>query len=197
MQMDHARLRTLRLERGANLSNVAKVIGVSISTLSKIEHGKGASARVVKALAEFYGVAFESLLTSEWVAQKPESPNGVLQSSLLYELRMKKGVSLKEAAVATGIDPSTLSLFENGKRKNTSYPTLLKLADYYGVSPDDLMPPKESPPELIEWLWKHPEFYVDGELVDISAEGATEQMIMAVRMGAAWVTKENHRKGEK
>lgn len=56
----------------------------------------------------------------------------------LRELRKEKGISLKELGAEMGVAESTMSLYENGKRQ-PDYETLLKLAEYFGVSVDYLL----------------------------------------------------------
>ncbi len=56
----------------------------------------------------------------------------------LKELRKEKGISLKELGSVVGVAESTMSLYENGKRQ-PDYETLLKLAEYFGVTVDYLL----------------------------------------------------------
>ena len=56
----------------------------------------------------------------------------------LKELRKTKGISLKELGAIVGVAESTMSLYENGKRQ-PDYETLLKLAEYFGVTVDYLL----------------------------------------------------------
>lgn len=69
----------------------------------------------------------------------------------LKELRKDKGISLKELGTVVGVAESTMSLYENGKRQ-PDYETLLKLAEYFGVTVDYLLRGSEEerlPEELI------------------------------------------------
>lgn len=56
----------------------------------------------------------------------------------LKELRMEKKLSQAEAAKRLRINQSTVSNYENG-RKRPDMNTLVKLGVFYGVSPDDLI----------------------------------------------------------
>ena len=56
----------------------------------------------------------------------------------LRELRKENGISLKELGACVGVAESTMSLYENGKRQ-PDYETLLKLAEYFGVTVDYLL----------------------------------------------------------
>lgn len=195
MKYNAEMIRALRTTRGARLEDVAKVVGISVGYLSVIERGKenGISARVAKALADFYGVPFESFV-DETVPRRNDGKEGEMNIALLRRLRMEKGVSLSAVAKAVDIDKSTLSLLETGKRMAPHYDTVVKLAKYYGVDPDafDFMKPKsvqKEIPDLTEFIWKHPQFTFDGKLVDVGEEGATERLMMAIRMGIAWAKK--------
>ena len=69
----------------------------------------------------------------------------------LRELRKSKGISLKELGTIIGVAESTMSLYESGKRQ-PDYETLLKLAEYYGVTVDYLLRGSEEeqlPEELV------------------------------------------------
>jgi len=58
----------------------------------------------------------------------------------LKRLREKKGVSLKDAEIATGIPNAYLSQLETGSRKKLPQPDRLRLiADYYNVSVQELL----------------------------------------------------------
>lgn len=56
----------------------------------------------------------------------------------LKELRREKGLSQKELAERLGCGQNTISLWESGKRLMDSA-TLLKVADFYGVTADYLL----------------------------------------------------------
>lgn len=69
----------------------------------------------------------------------------------LRELRKSKGISLKELGAIVGVAESTMSLYESGKRQ-PDYETLLKLAEYFGVTVDYLLRGSEEeqlPEELV------------------------------------------------
>jgi transcriptional regulator with XRE-family HTH domain len=56
----------------------------------------------------------------------------------LRELRKGKGMTLAELAVETGFRAATLQRYEAGQRK-PDYKTLLVLADYFGVTADEMI----------------------------------------------------------
>ena len=69
----------------------------------------------------------------------------------LRELRKEKGISLKELGSIIGAAESTMSLYENGKRQ-PDYETLLKLAEYFGVTVDYLLRGEDESERLPEEL---------------------------------------------
>lgn len=56
----------------------------------------------------------------------------------LKELRLKKGLTIKELAEKIGIDKSSLSLMETGKRPLNPR-TLKKFCEFYKVKPNELL----------------------------------------------------------
>jgi transcriptional regulator with XRE-family HTH domain len=62
----------------------------------------------------------------------------------LRELRNKKGLTLKQLGSIIGVAESTVSLYEKGKRQPDN-DTLIRIADYFGVSVDYLLGNSEEP----------------------------------------------------
>lgn len=62
----------------------------------------------------------------------------------LLELRKKKGITQIALQMATGVEQSLISKFENGERVPPTE-TLILLADYYNVSMDYIMCRTEKP----------------------------------------------------
>ena len=56
----------------------------------------------------------------------------------LRELRRQKGLSMREMGEQIGLSESTVSLYENGRRK-PSHELLCRLADFFGVSVDYML----------------------------------------------------------
>lgn len=56
----------------------------------------------------------------------------------LKELRKSKNITMKKLGEKIGVAESTISLYENGKRQ-PDYDTLTKIADFFGVSVDELL----------------------------------------------------------
>lgn len=62
----------------------------------------------------------------------------------LKQLREQKKISQQQLANALSVSQSTVGMWESGKNK-PEYTTLLKIAEYFGVSLDELAGEKESP----------------------------------------------------
>lgn len=60
-----------------------------------------------------------------------------LLSTYLQQIRISSNLTQKEAAVGTGLNRNTIIRIENSK--NFSIHTLLILADFYELSPADLL----------------------------------------------------------
>lgn len=58
---------------------------------------------------------------------------------ILKELRQQKNLTQLELSKLLGIDRAMLSLYESGKIKSIPYHNILKIADFFEVSIDDLM----------------------------------------------------------
>ena len=56
----------------------------------------------------------------------------------LRKIRKERDLTMKEVGIAIGVGESTISQYETGKRQPDQQ-TLLKLADYFGVSVDYLL----------------------------------------------------------
>lgn len=62
----------------------------------------------------------------------------------LAELRHERELTQKELANIIGIDPSTIANYEVGSR-SPDYFTLVKIADYFGVSTDYILGRTDNP----------------------------------------------------
>ena len=56
----------------------------------------------------------------------------------LKELRKSKNITQLDVATAIGVSPQVLSRYERGERE-PDYKTLCKLADFFGVTVDELL----------------------------------------------------------
>jgi transcriptional regulator with XRE-family HTH domain len=89
-------------------------------------------------------------MSSTQPARPPRHPNQLPDlAEGLRALRLSKGLSLKEVALATDISTSFLSLVENGK-SDITIGRLVRVVNLYGVTLTDLIPPRpdDSEPEI-------------------------------------------------
>ena len=56
----------------------------------------------------------------------------------LKDLRIKKGISQVRLAIDLNLSQNTISRYENNQRE-ADYETLIKIADYFDVSLDELL----------------------------------------------------------
>ncbi len=78
-------------------------------------------------------------------------------AQLLRKARLSKDVTLKEASATLGMPLSNLHSLERGYRKRPKMETLYKLADYYGISIDEMCISCERvPSDVFYKICKHP-----------------------------------------
>ncbi len=176
-----SQLRRLREDRNMTLTEVGDVVGLSPGHLSQIERGgRGMSSRVARELSKLYGVQLENF-------RLPKDSKGI-DADKLRELREAKGISIYRAAKSIGIDFVALQRLETGEHKTPHYVTLVKIAEFYGVAQEEIMPDlRRETPDLNDFVMKNAKFLVDGEVIDISSSEARERMLSMIRAGAAWV----------
>ena len=174
-------LRRLREERNMTLTEVSDAVGLSPGHLSQIERGgRGMSSRVARELSKLYGVELEGF-------RLPKDSMGI-DADKLRQLREAKGISATRAAGLIGIDTAALLRLESGENRTPHYATFVKIAEFYGVAQEELLP--ELPagtPDLNDFVMKNTKFLVDGEVIDISSSEARERMLSMIRAGAAWI----------
>jgi transcriptional regulator with XRE-family HTH domain len=66
----------------------------------------------------------------------------------LRVLRARKGITVREAARRAGVDRHTLRRLETGVSKQPGYPTLKKIADFYGLTVPELMEEEDAVPKV-------------------------------------------------
>ncbi len=64
---------------------------------------------------------------------------GITIQERLKDLRIERHLKLEELAELTQISKSALGSYENDVKKEISHKSILKLADFYGVSTDYLL----------------------------------------------------------
>jgi transcriptional regulator with XRE-family HTH domain len=58
----------------------------------------------------------------------------------LKTARRRAKLTQRQLADQVGVDPSTISVIESGKRQNASYDTIIRICHAVGMLPDDLFP---------------------------------------------------------
>ena len=94
----------------------------------------------------------------------------------LKELRERSGLFQKDLAVELDILPSSISQYEKGKNL-PEMPVLIKMADYFGVSLDELVYAVDN--DADEVIDQHADFLVDLN-AGLSAEELAEKYKMVV-----------------
>lgn len=113
------------------------------------------------------------------------------------ELCKQKGVSPTRAALEAGISKSLVSKWKSNAAKEPSPEVLRKIADYFGISPYEVLEAKEEKPldsedqelnEYLEMLRTRPEMKMMFQL----AKGATKEDVeKAVRVIEAMLGKDS------
>lgn len=145
------RIKQLRKSKGLTLQQVADDLTASKqgkkpiakSTVLRWENEKNSpTAEMWGLLADYFGVSVDFLkgdcpvshhfAKPVWHCHTTVTPMGAKR------VRKRRGLTLKQVSEATGIPPTTISQYENGKRK-PKREALEKLSNYYGVDPKILL----------------------------------------------------------
>ncbi|MCR4866502.1 MAG: helix-turn-helix domain-containing protein [Lachnospiraceae bacterium] len=128
----------------------------------------------------------------------------------LKDLRIEKGLSLKQLEAETGISSSALGEYENDESKGIPHYVIVQLADYYGVSLDylfdksevrnninteiseinlddnaiDLLKSKTINNRLLSEMMCHPEFKKLMADIEIFVDGIASQSIQSVNVAS-------------
>ncbi len=180
-------LKKLRKNNGYTLKKVAEYVGISVPYISSLENGriKNPSYSVIESLAKLFRVDPRNFMNGDDpIIREPES---IVDITALRDIRFTRKWSVSEAAERAGLNKSTLSLIENGKRRAVSMATLTKLATAYNVDVNDLLLKREEYVDLTALVMQSDTVIIDGQEIDVSVEEAMERLLAVLRMGAAWV----------
>ena len=126
------RLKELRIEKRLTLRELADKLNMSYSNIAMIERGeRNLTSDSLKSFCDFFDVSSDYLLCLS------NQRNGI-KTNNLKELRVNKGLTLRELAENINIDKSTLSRYERQEQEIKSS-DLLMLAKYYNVPIDYLL----------------------------------------------------------
>lgn len=132
-------LRELRARAGISLQKLAETIGRSAGWLSEIENGVGTcrlSSREFDRIVDTLGFSKDRHLFKTWMAglKNQDRSSKEFDGAILKFIRLKKELSLREAASIAGVSPGYLCKVEKGKMPVTlNIRNQLMVA--YGYSP--------------------------------------------------------------
>lgn len=180
-------LAKLRQESRHTLKEVADFVGVTAPYISSMEKGrvKSPAYSVVESVAKLFRVNPQDLMDGG-KEPEPKATEPVVDIMAMRDIRFARKLSVNKAAQKAGINPSTLSLIENGKRRAVGMMILTKLAEAYDVDVNELLLQREEYVDLTALVMQSDTVIINGEDVDVSNETAMERILTALEMGAAW-----------
>ena len=147
---------------------------------------KSPAYAVVESVAKLFRVNPQDLMDGG-KEPEPKETEPVVDIMAMRDIRFARKLSVNKAAQKAGINPSTLSLIENGKRRAVGMVILTKLAEAYDVDVNELLLQREEYVDLTALVMQSDTVIINGEDVDVSNETAMERILTALEMGAAWV----------
>lgn len=145
------RIRQRRQECGLSVDELAERLGKNRATIYRYESNdiENMPTSVLEPLAQVLLTTPAYLMG--WEDNASLSPIPLKKGGkemILRELRKKQGLTMKQLGEIIGASESTVSLYENGRRE-PSHETLLKLAEYFGVSVDYILRGEASEAEFL------------------------------------------------
>lgn len=137
------------LRKGMHLTQeqLAKAIGVSRSTIAMVEKNfQGTSRETLVKLAEYFGVSIDYLIrdtTTNFTEISNKDSEFVMLGDKIKNLRKGMHLTQEQLCEKIGIAQSTLGMIESNKRE-AGKKTLLKIADFFGVTVDYLLSDNET-----------------------------------------------------
>lgn len=134
-------LKELRIESGLSQAQLAEKTGLSQSAIARWELGKTEpTASAIELLADFFNISTEILLQGDSAILPSEPPEIVapLPSNRIKLLRKSRNLTQAQVADAVELGRQAYAYYEKGERA-PSPETLCKLADFFGVSVDELL----------------------------------------------------------
>ena len=160
MQPSALRLKALRLDKGLSQAECANAIGIDRTTYAKYENG-GSIKRHLEKLATFFDVTTDYLLGRSDERKKGLSDEATMKlARRLKELRAtKSGLTQLKLAEIMNVTQQSVGKWESGENA-PSLDTLVHIADFYGVSTDELLGRREPCDEKVFCkIPKHGEIY--------------------------------------
>jgi transcriptional regulator with XRE-family HTH domain len=187
---NHELFKKLRAEHRVTFRKIAEYTGMTAPYISHIEKGhvKNPSYAVVEAIAQIFGIDPKDFMTSDGDDDEKKKP--LVDIMMIRKLREDRRMSVREAADKMGLNPATVSLIENGKRRAVSMTTLGKIADLYGVDTNDLLLQREAYVDLTALVLSSDTVIIDGEEIDVSDSSVADRILTGLKMAAAWAARE-------
>jgi transcriptional regulator with XRE-family HTH domain len=134
-------IRSLRAERALTLQELARMSGLTLEHIRKIEHGAvSPSVKTVKKIAKALKLSSRDLRGFHVPLERGKL--NVAFSSVLEGLRMKRGMSRAALGTLVGVTQGTVRNWETGKA-NPSIDLIKRLAEALGVDSRAFLDPRE------------------------------------------------------
>lgn len=144
----HKNLKYIREKYGLSQQEFGEIAGVTDKAVSTWELGlKTPRMGSIEKISNHFGIPKSKIIDDDLSNQLTEKnttvPSKIDQNSLIFgerlqTLRKKTGLTLKQFGALFELGESTISLYENGKRK-PDFDTLIKMADYFNCSTDYIL----------------------------------------------------------
>lgn len=126
-------LKYLRQQNGEQLKELAQLLNISESTMSKYENGFiELDIKKIVVISKHYKISLDDLVLKDL---RPPIPQYV--KNFLY-LRMKHGMSQEDMGNLLGVTQRCVSKYEKGEC-NVNVEKLMKIADSFGITLDQLV----------------------------------------------------------
>lgn len=158
-------------DNGTSPNAVAREIGSSSGAVTTWKNGKIPHAPTLQKIADYFDVSVDYLLDKE----ETKKISSMSFKEIFIKLCNKKGESPSAVCKKVGITPSSFSCWtdESIPRKAT----LMRIADYFGVTVDELLKEKEETkksPSVSDEDIKFALFGGEGEITDEMWEAVRE-----------------------
>lgn len=125
-------------EVGYTYAKIAEIAGIDEGTIKQFMCAANDSRRIAEKLADALGMAILYRDGEFYVAGNPDSCGKARFTPHFKKIREQKGIKQSDVAQVLGITKQAYSDYELGKRE-AGYAVLIRLADFFGVSIDDLI----------------------------------------------------------
>lgn len=123
------------IKKKTNVSNISKISGVSISTLSRILSGeiKNPTSSTIAQLSKAFNIPVSVLLNEDISIQDEDLNHENIRERLIY-LMNKSQINIDTLSDITGISYTGIKSILSGETKKPNYDTCYKLSDFFGIT---------------------------------------------------------------